>query len=197
MVYEVYRNLAKVTLSPRPRITTELYDLVHASLGMASEINEIIDAITTNDGNNYGEELGDCWWYIAVADDALNLEIGHREMVPVDQSRDESMPYITADDAFMRGYIYNMSKYANEVKRCFAYGNPVSELVKSNCKQYLIKSGRALVFMSWCWKLDIKNIWETNIKKLAGRYGDKYSDFAANNRDLKAENAIISQHIKK
>lgn len=34
---------------------------------------------------------------------------------------------------------------------------------------------------------------ETNIAKLAKRYGDKFTDFAANNRDLAAERAVLEQ----
>ncbi len=38
---------------------------------------------------------------------------------------------------------------------------------------------------------DFEEIWEKNIAKLKARYGEKYSDFYANHRDLKKEHKVL------
>lgn len=195
MKYEVYRNLAKITLSPRPKITSELYDVVHMSLGLSSEISEIIDAINNQDATNYGEELGDCWWYVAVCDYVLNTDIKHDEIAPINVSK--KPPYENSQEAFYDGYIYYMSKIADLAKRSFAYGDDLDDKVKAEMRAYLIDAGKALAIMGWKWEINLNDVYTTNINKLLGRYDKEYSDFAAKNRDLENELAIIMEGLNK
>lgn len=51
-----------------------LIRLVHAWLGIVSEIPEIAEAIVNNDTVNIGEESGDVKYYLAVLDDAAGFK---------------------------------------------------------------------------------------------------------------------------
>ena len=45
-------------------------------------------------------------------------------------------------------------------------------------------------------EVDLAEAFEVNIAKLAKRYGDKYSDYAAINRDIDAERAVLEAGTK-
>lgn len=42
--------------------------------------------------------------------------------------------------------------------------------------------------------IDMKKVWKANIDKLAARYGDKFDDYKAINRDLQAESKALEEH---
>ena len=61
---------------------SEIADLLHAGIGIATESGEFLDPIKKHifygksiDYNNLREELGDLLWYIAIACNALNVNI--------------------------------------------------------------------------------------------------------------------------
>lgn len=61
-------------------ILPEMYDLLHASLGISGEAGEFLDAVKKSfiynkflDKENAKEEIGDILWYVALACRALNV----------------------------------------------------------------------------------------------------------------------------
>jgi len=59
------------------------YDLLHATLGIAGESGEIVDAVKkciiygkALDKDNMREEIGDIMWYIALACRSLDFDLG-------------------------------------------------------------------------------------------------------------------------
>lgn len=55
-------------------IQPEMYNLLHAALGMSGEAGELVDIVKKSfiynkplDKNHAKEEIGDCLWYIALA----------------------------------------------------------------------------------------------------------------------------------
>jgi len=64
-------------------LTPERYDLLHATLGIAGESGEIVDAVKKHviynkplDVANMREEIGDIMWYIALACRTLDFDLG-------------------------------------------------------------------------------------------------------------------------
>lgn len=82
-----YVELATVTESSnfgviRDRLLPTERRLLHAAMGMATETGEFMDALKKHvfygkdlDIRNLREELGDIMWYIAIACDALDVEL--------------------------------------------------------------------------------------------------------------------------
>jgi NTP pyrophosphatase (non-canonical NTP hydrolase) len=133
-------------------------DLIHATLGMATEIAEYVE------GYNKVEELGDLWWYVALAVHVRQLKIEHT------QSVDEEC------------WIY-ISYLVDEIKRGLFYG-------KIDFDRYDLYLQKVI---SWCYrsaeqiKVRIEEVMDKNIEKLKKRYPDKFDNVAAINRDVKNE----------
>ena len=69
-------------------ILPEMYNLLHATLGMAGEAGELLDAVKKSfiynkplDKENAKEEIRDCLWYIALA--CRTLEISFEEIMQI------------------------------------------------------------------------------------------------------------------
>lgn len=88
--FATYQQLAMRTAKPMP--TPE--SLLHAALGLAGEAGEFADCIKKHwaysqelDRKNAIEELGDLLWYVALACDAIDLEMGQVAAMNIDKLR--------------------------------------------------------------------------------------------------------------
>lgn len=67
-------------------ITPEMYDLLHATLGISGEAGELLDAVKKSfiynkplDVENLREEIGDCFWYLALM--CRTLDVSFEEIM--------------------------------------------------------------------------------------------------------------------
>lgn len=73
-------------------ILPEMYDLLHATLGISGEAGELLDAVKKSfiynkplDVVNAKEELGDIMWYIALACRTLNVSLEELMQMNIDK----------------------------------------------------------------------------------------------------------------
>ena len=85
------------------------YRLIHAALGLSSEVGEFCDPIKKFvyygkpiDETNLKEELGDLLWYIAIAADALGTTIEQLQATNIAKLRARFPERFTEQDAIVR-----------------------------------------------------------------------------------------------
>jgi len=157
--------------------------MLHAGLGMTTEVAELFESLENDDDVNKKEELGDLFWYIAVAFDATRAEFGDTLVMPGSwmtmwmgmnlEETKKALSSATAEyvDVLKRTIFYD--KYCLEVKK-------VETLLMNIYKLALWmvgvigagKPGEVLV---------------DNIEKLKKRYGEKFNEGGALHRDTKKE----------
>lgn len=185
MNFSDYSPLALRTAKP----LTQEQNLKHAAILMISEAGEIADAIKAFaiygkplDNVNLVEEVGDLLW-------GLNLYITARELKPsmVDDliSMYETFkpkritdPWELVDLAILVGVMSSTVGVRAFPDRRFG-----DEAIDSLC--------RTLVRLLDYTGFSLSHALELNLGKLAKRYGDKYSDYLAVNRDTAAERVVL------
>jgi NTP pyrophosphatase (non-canonical NTP hydrolase) len=207
-----YAPLARRTLKELPYHQ----HLIHMGLGLAGEIGELLDAIKKHvvygkplDTVNLTEELGDDYWYAGnllpelrvqheVFQNAMRAGVlnGQRRRAEIDaELGEEDRMWIVALEllhlngamaiAISRGLLHQqlMSSQPPE-----AGGANASSMLAVSVTESI--SG-ILGTIGGLLGLDEEQAMRLNIAKLAKRYGDRFSDVAALNRDLGAERAVL------
>ena len=135
------------------------------------EIEELEQAIIKNDEINIIEELGDCAWYIALLSDVFNFDLIFRGKITN-----------TKDLTKIKQLSFDI---ADSIKKVIMYNKPSHHLTLAN-----------KIHEIYClFNQEFGNLWqlgfEKNILKLKKRYGKKYTDVKANNRNIKAELEVL------
>lgn len=166
---------------PEPR-------LLHAAMGLVTESAEII---TSESDQHTVEELGDVMWYVTLGLDAL----GHSfEEVPI--LSEEEFLELVPGDAAIDSLVIVAADILDLVKKSVFYGREIKhETIVSLF--YLMKN---IAHYGLLFSPDFENnpvilddVIEANVKKLRARFPEKFSEDAANNRDVKAEYAAMSR----
>lgn len=76
------------------------------------------------------------------------------------------------------------------VKKHLYYGKPLD---KTNLKEEMGDLFWYLAIMADVLEVDFAEVMQNNIEKLKARYGDKFSDLKANERDLSTERKILEK----
>lgn len=142
--------------------------LLHSAMGIVTEVAEIYEAIDNGDLVNLKEELGDCLWYLAISIDILKI--------------DTNLLYTSTQPHYNIGYL--ASEYLDVIKKYIFYG-----------KEYSLTATKVNVLMilgcifNICnqYSISVNGMMDDNIEKLKKRYGDKFSEEKAINRDIKKE----------
>lgn len=186
MNYAEYAPLALRTAKPLERSL----QIEHAQVGIITEVGELADAFKRHviygkplDVTNLVEEVGDVFWYINL----LLNELGTRPRV-IDRLIEDALE-AGQDDATVSDMrlVLTIGAMAGAVA-----SHPHGEVSPAEACCLLItllalllkRHGQA-VYASL----------EANVNKLAARYGDKYSDYAALNRDLDVERETLNEAI--
>lgn len=158
-------------------------DIVHACMGIVTEVGEIVDCFKRHviygkplDLVNLEEEIGDAFWYLN-----LYWHSTHTSAKPPldDAEFAKLLDAVKQSERSSGGLPTNMLSLAVEA------ANVAIDVEGSFMLQ------RQLEMLANTHSIDIGVCLEKNIMKLAARYGDKYSDFKATNRDLAAERAVL------
>ena len=173
----------------------------HMGLGIVGEMGEIVDQLKKAyiygkaiDQVNIVEEVGDVAWYVAgvaqfypnlhsfIESDELKNSINHEKLAEAKSKITRTALLNTMSAANL---VVDMGILADEAGEPSDEGE---EVAKTLC-MFLFATAVLL-------EVDLSQVYEVNIAKLAKRYGDKYSDYAAINRDTDAERAVLEAGTK-
>lgn len=179
------------------RFETQDWNLLHALMGIASEVGELQEVIATAwmqlpyDPKNICEEGGDISWYIALLCDTMGWDFESLFLTPEVMSEHEAMAVAVVNKnppamALVLGGI--AGDVGTIIKGHLIYGKPLDADALKIRASYLIGLTSML--------MDIHGIDYTgsclpeNIDKLKKRYPDQFSDIAAMARADKAVGLI-------
>ncbi len=173
----------------------------HMGLGIVGEMGEIVDQLKKAyiydkaiDQVNIVEEVGDVAWYVAgvvqfypnlhsfIESDELKNSINYEKLAEAKSKITRTALLNTMSAANL---VVDMGILADETGKPSDEGE---EVAKTLCV-FLFATAVLL-------DVDLAEAFEVNIAKLAKRYGDKYSDYAAINRDIDAERAVLEAGTK-
>lgn len=175
MNFVEYQKLAVKTKSPT---NDKILDLIHAGMGIFTEVGEIIDQYKKSifykrelDLVNIKEEIGDVLWYIALAYDSLGRQMVEPEKKYGDPEilfllgklgsyagKCMTIPAVYRDDALDFGIDYELSMLLSMLN---ILANHIGTTLEDQAYN--------------------------NVVKLAKRYPEGFTEFHANNRDTKNE----------
>lgn len=183
MNFQDYAPLALRTVKPMDREP----QIKHALLGMITELGELSDNVKRNfvygkdlDLVNGKEEIGDFCWY-------LNLYCQENYIAPkmlsdlmqIDLVKSPTAGESRVDTMIMIGGLLG--------GLCL----PENERGGVSNMQLIRTLVMALRVACYEFGVTMEECLDSNIEKLAKRYGDKYSDYRALNRDLGAERKTL------
>ena len=192
---EQYCDLAvgteKVAPSWLPMGLVPAYRLNHAVLGLNSEVHEYNAALRDFYGLqenrpkaaiNLAEEIGDFWWYTALAWKAIG-----------------SKPVVLEAGYYVRDW--SLSILSDEAKRGFIYQKPID--MDKVCKAlgsigtWLMSNGPVGMGPGISPEEAASRIWKANLAKLYKRHGKAYADLSGleYNRDREQEALVLKQHL--
>lgn len=158
--------------------------LLHAAMGICTEVGELYNLQSEQ---HEIEELGDVCWYVALALDAADSSWEAIRIVPENEFLDVAVGQNALEALVMLG-----TDLLDLVKKQIFYGREIKNervleilaLIK-NSLHYGIAMGSS--------DATLDDVINANVKKLMTRYPDKFTEDAANNRDVKEEYAAMSR----
>lgn len=187
MNFSEYMPLALRTAKPFPHDQ----QVKHAILGLVTEVGELADNIKRFaiygkpfDGVNLMEEVADCCWYLNLYMHEMHLggklvDDQWEECAAAYAKKEISEdPWEMVDMALGLAAL-SATLFANERERGVPDREAVSLISMGLCAFLLVA------------KYTLSDALVKNIDKLALRYGDKYSDYRALNRDTAAERQVL------
>lgn len=177
MNWNEYKELSEKTLSTEFHCGKQVENLLHGVIGVITELEELLG---WSDEVNKKEEVADIFWYLALLDRELNLNLQLPNTTPsITQVTNQSLIIQSFKISsllldFLKKKIYynknvDLENFKNEVKNLF---DVMCTLCKLN-------------------QIDIPNVLDKNISKLKARYGEKFTSERAINRDLVIERNIL------
>ena len=189
----VTENRDLATLAPR-FITLRAIRLLHGEIGLSSELEEMqemaekpfIDAI------NLKEESGDLYWYMGVITDELKFD---PEEIFRNNETGALVTYTVQDQRAalqhnVNGMVKCVGKISDFLKKGVIYGKELNENgIKEKLQELDYYINQALRHYGQT----SQGARERNIEKLSARYGEKFSEAAANERNLAVEREILEK----
>lgn len=183
-----YQPLARRTMKELPYRE----HIEHMSVGVIGEVGEFADALKKHviygkplDIINLSEEGGDCWWYVVGLLPELN--VGEATLqAGFDEGVADVFGY---KGSAIQLVVQAMAQISSACLRLIEHGAEMPPADVSATVVGII--GRNMGRLYGYFGLDLPSSLETNIAKLAKRYGEKYSDYSALNRDTSAERDIL------
>ena len=155
--------------------------LLHAVLGLSGEISELRAAIAKDDKVNILEEIGDMYWYLAIIENMRNINFAPGENVV------EASAYDLVDDLE-----YFVGQLTDGLKKSIFYGK---EFLDGDVIMHADDVALSLCSLVNLYDGSVANVKETNINKLKARYGEKFSEDMAINRDLVKESSVLEENL--
>lgn len=186
-----YVPLARVTMKELPF----QQHLGHMGLGVIGEMGELVDAVKKvhiygkpPDLVNLTEEIGDALWYLAGYHQELQINPANTA-ASMSSVMDSIMPVMRDQLDVVQAVIYaasiSGSACADVMQLESAAAAGEDDLVEIQVISSCIAATAKILGVS------LEDAMDRNIAKLKLRYGDKFSEHAALNRDLDAERAVL------
>jgi len=181
MNWNEYKELSEKTLSTEFHCGKQVENLLHGVVGVLTELEELLG---WNDEVNKKEEIADIFWYIALLDRELNLNLTIKKSeVGIYQVTNDTLIIQSFKSACLLLDYLKKKIYYNKNISTDDFSNQTINLFDTVCLFCDINS------------INIEEILDTNIAKLKARYGDKFSSDKAINRNLNLERTIL-EHSK-
>jgi hypothetical protein len=186
-------------LAIRERMDDRMLRLLHVGLGLSSELEELTNAYADSknqiiDWVNVAEESSDLLWYCTVAVNALGFD--HDEVSSFENEVNGSLVE-KHSEACLRSALLSAvcvtGQYNDILKKHLLYGRELNVEKIKKVLQALCLAVSGLCFISGTTISDARR---TNINKLKARYGEKFTEAAALNRDLETERKILEDGVK-
>ena len=178
------------------RIDDKMIRLLHAGLGLSSELSELslahpLSFSGNTDWVNIAEECGDLTWYAAIAVNVLGFD--HEEIsLPESQIHNSGLKLHSTysfEDCLLTA-VYSIGEYNDLLKKHLFYGKEFdTQRIKFKLQQLCM----AIAGLCFVAGTTIEEVRQTNINKLRARYGEKFTEAAALNRDLETERKILEE----
>jgi NTP pyrophosphatase (non-canonical NTP hydrolase) len=189
MNWEKYKIESERTLSKEFHCEEKYQRLLHAAIGILTEIEEILPNYENNilisginDQGSISEEISDVAWYIAILfrEYKISFEL------------DKIESYRNSND-ILNDIIISTIKILDPLKKKLFYNKKINDysIIEFSIKLYSL-------VLEFCHVngVDLDESLEKNIQKLKVRYGDKFTSEKAINRDLKTEREILEGNSK-
>lgn len=199
MIVQEYAPLARRTLKVLPF----KHHLIHMGLGLSGEFGELIDAVKkvaiygkAVDHINYVEEVGDTLWYAANLLPELMVQPMVLQMALDDgytQGTQRRQQYLTQGEDGVFSLAEDLLTL-NTGMTALCSGGLLDATLRpagSNAVRCIEAVGGLIGTVAGVLNVDLAQAMQRNIEKLSKRYGDKFSDVAALNRDLAGERAVL------
>lgn len=175
-----YKELAEKTLSTQFHSDPQMEKILHAALGLATEIEELLVNYSDKmDKTNVLEEVGDLTWY---------LSIFYREYPEIENVKVATSMEVKTPQGLIMSMLKGILQIQDLIKKKLYYNKPINQDSMNNLVAFLDMDIRMYLNI---YDLKIEEVWERNIAKLKARYGDKFSSDRAINRDLETERTIL------
>lgn len=171
--------------------------LLHGAIGLASELAEIREMAlmseddTELDVTNLKEEMGDLYWYMGIMVSELGVNpftvFAHDAVELVQMSKTDRLRCLNMvidDMTIIIGTAIDM------LKKTVIYGK---ELQVPALADQLLLLDYAIANALSLYGISPEQARQTNIDKLKARYGDKFTEAAALERDLVKEREILEK----
>lgn len=184
MILTHYRTETTRTL---PDLNGDLMNSIHMSLGMFTEIAEIIEILSdpslTYNPYKLMDETGDVLWYLSNYTNVHNLTLTQAEEHII-------IPGFLEDKPMLDCILILAAKLADVDKKKFAYGKEPAEHYRQNYAQFLFDCIHMFCIQH---QMRIEDVMERNIEKLRTRFPEKFSGEQAINKDEKKEAEVFTK----
>ena len=180
-----YATLALRTVKWLPTVAE---DLQHAQVGMVTELGELFDAWKkvaiygkVVDNVNAIEEIGDVFLYVNLLWEVMAETPEDLQLLWDESIKPETMEIVSTAEIDILTDLHIMT--SNILSMSLAD----THLIMEELAPFFFAINRLIAATGF----DVSDALDKNIRKLAKRYGDKYSDQAALIRDLEVERQTL------
>ena len=163
-------------------------DLEHAQVGMVTELGELFDAWKkvaiygkVVDNVNAIEEIGDVFWYVNLLWEVIGEAPEDLQLLWDESIKPETMEIVSTREIDILSDLHIMTS------NILSLSLEDTDLIKEELVPYFFAINRLIAATGF----EVSDALDKNIRKLAKRYGDKYSDQAALIRDLEVERQTL------
>jgi hypothetical protein len=180
MNWNEYKKSSEKTMSTEFHCGKQVENLLHGVSGIITELEELLG---WNDEVNKKEEVADVFWYIALIDRELNLNLDVPKFT-------KNFTQLTSESLVMQSF--RTSTYLLDgLKKKLFYNKSLNLDTFSAQTKSIFENMCTFCFIN---DIEIENILDTNIQKLKARFGDSFSSDRAIHRNLNVERIILEKN---
>jgi hypothetical protein len=187
MEWNEYLEFSEKTLSEGFYANEKEQKVLHSIMGIATEMEELLDNYDGTiefDPVNVSEEVSDIFWYLAIIYREFDLHFPGLE----------KSSEITNPEKVVNSMNKDALRLLDIMKKKVFYNRDIDEMKFTPLVMNLVTNSANLMHH---YGMNPHEYLQRNIDKLRARYGDKFSNDRANNRDLDTERTILEGKNKK